>query len=382
MSDGKDSQLEGKERSLLEEGEISKSEEEGSGLVFEDSSQNGPEVNCRINLGTDGSEDDADVDSESEEKLPICAQANLTRMRQQVKRLRAERKKLREDLALKAHELAVLKENQSPDSKSDGQLDGSVASIWNCPGCSKLKTKVEALKGKLAQARLQLGGGGEDAVKVEEGVEAVAENGLSLAEQVRQTAEAAVAGQGMLYEPTSGLYYHQASGYYFDAERSLYYDGNLGTWYRWDAEKEEYAVYSTAPEEEVAAHRELQRRKEEREQERRRAKEEKREKRRRANVEEPGSGNESSNSDNEDSDDDNEEDSVPPCVRMIVLDSGDPKVYFGYTYMEECSHQRQNVKFVLVLLPFVLVDPIRLHSGETWQPSHGDSARGINRFLR
>ena len=141
-------------------------------------------------------------------------------------------------------------------------------------------------------------------------------------------------------------------------------------------------MYSTAPEEEVAAHRELQRRKEEREQERRRAKEEKREKRRRANVEEPGSGNESSNSDNEDSDDDNEEDSVPPCVRMIVLDSGDPKVYFGYTYMEECSHQRQNVKFVLVLLPFVLADPIRLHLGETWQSSHGDSARGINRFLR
>merc|ERR1711881_698048 len=57
-----------------------------------------------------------------------------------------------------------------------------------------------------------------------------------------------------IYEPTSGLYYHQASGYYFDAERSLYYDGNLGTWYRWDSEKEEYAVYSTAPEEEVAAH--------------------------------------------------------------------------------------------------------------------------------
>jgi len=93
MSDGKDSQLEGKESSLLEEGEISKSEEEGSGLVYEDSPQNDPEINCRINLGTDGSEDDADVDSESEEKLPICAQANLTRMRQQVKRLRAERKK-------------------------------------------------------------------------------------------------------------------------------------------------------------------------------------------------------------------------------------------------------------------------------------------------
>ena len=324
--------MEGVESSALEEGEISKYEEERSGLVSEDSNQNGLESNCRVGLGTDGSEDDADVDSESEEKLPICAQANLTRLRQQVKRLRAERKKLKEDLAGKSKELAILKENQSHDSKSDGQIEGGVASIWNCPGCSKLQTKVETLKGKLAQARLQLGGG-EDSGKAEEKVEPVAEKELSLAEQVRQTAEAAVAGQGMIYEPTSGLYYHQASGYYFDAERSLYYDGNLGTWYRWDAEKGEYAVYSTAPEEEVAAHRELQRRKEEKEQERRRAKEERREKRRKANVEENGPENDSSNSDDEDSEDDEEEDSVPPCVRMIVLDSGDPKVCLGHTWI-------------------------------------------------
>merc|ERR1712157_91978 len=120
----------------------------------------------------------------------------------------------------------------------------------------------EALKGKLAQARLELGKTQAASSTEEEKVESVkVEKELSLAEQVRQAAEAAVAGQGMLYEPTSGLYYHQASGYYFDAERSLYYDGNLGTWYRWDAEKQEYAVYSTA-------HRELQRRKEEKEQER------------------------------------------------------------------------------------------------------------------
>ena len=319
---------------MLEEGEISKSEEERTAL----------ENNCLI--GTDGSEDDAD--SEEEEKLPICAQTNLTRLRQQVKRLRSERKKLREDLAGKAEELAILKENRSLDSKSDRQIEeSSVASIWNCPGCSKLQTKVETLKGKLAQARLQLGGGGEDSGKAEEQkVEpAAAEKELSLAEQVRQTAEAAVAGQGMVYEPTSGLYYHQASGYYFDAERSLYYDGNLGTWYRWDAEKQEYAVYSTAPEEEVAAHRELQRRKEEKEQERKRAREEKREKRRMENVEENGSGNDSSNSDDEDIDDDDEENSVPPCVRMIVLDSGDPKVCLGHTW-----------KFLLVLLPSFRLD--------------------------
>merc|ERR1712192_206867 len=184
-----------------------------TGLILEDSSQNGLENNVRDDLGIVESEDDADVDSESEEKLPICAQANLTRLRQQVKRLRIERKKLRGDLAGKNKELAVLKENQSHDPKSDSKL----ASMWSCPGCSKLQTKVEALKGKLSQARLQLGGSGEDSSKPaaeEKKVEAAPsvveeKQELSLAEQVRQAAEAAVAGQGMLYEPTSGLYYHQ-----------------------------------------------------------------------------------------------------------------------------------------------------------------------------
>ena len=335
MSEGKDSHVEGEENSSLEEGEIPKSEDERTALVFEDPIQNGLENNCRVEIGIDESEDDADVDSESEEKLPICAQANLTRLRQQVKRMRAERKKLREDLIGKDKELAVLKENQGHDQKSDSQL----ASIWSCPGCSKLQTKVEALKGKLAQARLQLSDGGDDSSKAaEEKVEppVVEEKELSLAEQVRQAAEAAVAGQGMLYEPTSGLYYHQASGYYFDAERSLYYDGNLGTWYRWDAEKEEYAVYSTAPEEEVAAHKELQRRKDEKEQERRRAKEERREKRKREGVDENGGvEGENGSSSSDDEEDEDEEDSIPPCVRMIVLDSGDPKVFNRQKYSHE-----------------------------------------------
>ena len=302
------SHFEEMDSSLLEEGEIPKSEEEASGLI-QHSNQN---ILCNKDLDeNDGSEDDTDVDSESEEKLPICAQANLTKLRRQVKRLRAERQKLREDLAGKVKELAVIKD-------SDNQME----SLWSCPGCSKLQTKVETLKGKLAQARLELGGG-EDSIKVEEKAEAVEEKELSLAEQVRQAAEAAVVGQGMLYEPTSGLYYHQASGYYFDAERSLYYDGNLGTWYRWDAEKGEYVVYSTAPDEEVAAHKELQRRREEKEQERRRAKDEKREKRRKA--EEIEEGDISSTSDEEEEEDG--EDHIPPCVRMIVLDSGDPKVF-------------------------------------------------------
>ena len=50
--------MEGVESSVLEEGEISKYEEERSGLVSEDSNQNGLESNCRVGLGTDGSEDD------------------------------------------------------------------------------------------------------------------------------------------------------------------------------------------------------------------------------------------------------------------------------------------------------------------------------------
>ena len=311
----------GKVSPLLEEGEI-KSEEDA---VCPGAACKGPE---KEGAGIEQSDDDEDVDSEAEEKLPICVQANLTRLRQKVKRLRADTKRLREELSKKDKKLTALIEINHAESISNGPTEGDLARMWGCAGCSNLQSKVEALKGKLAQARLELGKTQAAGSTEEEKVEPVkVEKELSLAEQVRQAAEAAVVEQGMIYEPTSGLYYHQASGYYFDAERSLYYDGNSGTWYRWDAEKGEYAVYSTAPQEEVAAHQELQRRKEEQSQEKKKIRQANREKKRK---ERPG---EETNDDEEGSDsedlgsEDEEEDSIPPCVRMIVLDSGDPKVF-------------------------------------------------------
>ena len=311
----------GKVSPLLEEGEI----KSGEDAVCLGTVCNGLE---KEGAGIEQSDDDEDVDYEAEEKLPICVQANLTRLRQQVKKLRADKRKLREDLAKKDKKLAALIEINHAESISNGPTEGNLARMWGCAGCSNLQSKVEALKGKLAQARLELGKTQAASSKEEEKVEPVkVEKELSLAEQVRQAAEAAVVEQGMIYEPTSGLYYHQASGYYFDAERSLYYDGNSGTWYRWDADKGEYAVYSTAPQEEVAAHQELQRRKEEQSQEKKRIRQAKREeKRKERQGEETNNDEEGSNSEDLESEDE-EEDSIPPCVRMIVLDSGDPKVF-------------------------------------------------------
>jgi len=317
----------GKVSPLLEEGEI-KSEEDAvcPGSVCNRSEKEG--------AGIEQSDDDEDVDSEAEEKLPICAQANLTRLRQQVKKLRAEKRRLKEDLAKKDKKLTALIEINHAESISNGPTEGDLARMWGCAGCSNLQSKVEALKGKLAQARLELGKTQAAGSTEEEKVDPVkVEKELSLAEQVRQAAEAAVVEQGMIYEPTSGLYYHQASGYYFDAERSLYYDGNSGTWYRWDADKGEYVVYSTAPQEEVAAHQELQRRKEEQSQEKKKIRQAKREKKRKERQGEE-TNNDEEGSDSEDLEsEDEEEDSIPPCVRMIVLDSGDPKVRPGSLHL-------------------------------------------------
>jgi len=317
----------GKVSPSLEEGEI-KSEEDA---VCPGAAYKGPE---KEGARTEQSDDDEDVDSEAEEKLPICAQANLTRLRQQVKKLRADKRRLREDLAKKDKKLTALIEINRAESISNGPSKGDLARMWGCAGCSNLQSKVEALKGKLAQARLELGKTQAAGSTEEEKVESVkVEKELSLAEQVRQAAEAAVVEQGMIYEPTSGLYYHQASGYYFDAERSLYYDGNSGTWYRWDADKGEYVVYSTAPQEEVAAHQELQRRKEEQSQEKKKIRRAKREKKRKERQgEETNDDEEGSDSEDLESEDE-AEDSIPPCVRMIVLDSGDPKVRPGSLHM-------------------------------------------------
>jgi hypothetical protein len=137
-------------------------------------------------------------------------QGSLARLRGQVVRLRAERRALRARLA------------------EDGCSGG----------CVGLRGRLELLQRIVEQCRacrLELEGvegKQEEVVKENEVKEEKVKEEVSLAEEMRRAAEAAVAQQGMVYEPTSGLYYHAASGYYYDSERSLYYDGNSGTWYR------------------------------------------------------------------------------------------------------------------------------------------------------
>ena len=43
----------------------------------------------------------------------------------------------------------------------------------------------------------------------------------------------------------------------------------------------------------------------------------------------------SSDNDDDDEEEEDEEDSIPPCVRMIVLDSGDPKVFKRQKYSHD-----------------------------------------------
>lgn len=67
---------------------------------------------------------------------------------------------------------------------------------------------------------------------------------LSLAEEIREAAEAAQNNTGFVYEPTSGLYYDQRTGYYYNAEYGLYYDGSTGCYYKYDQENNKFEFHS------------------------------------------------------------------------------------------------------------------------------------------
>ncbi|XP_055838661.1 angiogenic factor with G patch and FHA domains 1 isoform X2 [Episyrphus balteatus] len=67
---------------------------------------------------------------------------------------------------------------------------------------------------------------------------------LTLAEEIREAAEAAQNDNGFVYEPTSGLYYDQRTGYYYNAEYGLYYDGSNGCYYKYDQENNKFEFHS------------------------------------------------------------------------------------------------------------------------------------------
>ncbi|KAM4707404.1 angiogenic factor with G patch and FHA domains 1 [Discoglossus pictus] len=70
------------------------------------------------------------------------------------------------------------------------------------------------------------------------------EDGISLAESLRATAEAAVSQTGFTYDESSGMYYDHSTGFYYDSETQLYYDCNTGIYYYCDVESGRYQFHS------------------------------------------------------------------------------------------------------------------------------------------
>ncbi|XP_063238229.1 angiogenic factor with G patch and FHA domains 1 [Bacillus rossius redtenbacheri] len=68
----------------------------------------------------------------------------------------------------------------------------------------------------------------------------------NLADEVKQAAESAMQQTGFVYEATSGMYYDYSTGYYYDAERGLYYNGDSGTYYSFDSSTNEFKFHSQA----------------------------------------------------------------------------------------------------------------------------------------
>ncbi|XP_043913958.1 angiogenic factor with G patch and FHA domains 1 isoform X2 [Protopterus annectens] len=68
--------------------------------------------------------------------------------------------------------------------------------------------------------------------------------GVSLAESLRATAEAAMSQTGFTYDETTGLYYDSSTGFYYDSENQLYYDPNTGIYYYLDSESGRYQFHS------------------------------------------------------------------------------------------------------------------------------------------
>ncbi|CAI9623024.1 unnamed protein product, partial [Staurois parvus] len=73
----------------------------------------------------------------------------------------------------------------------------------------------------------------------------VGEEGTSLAESLRATAEAALSQTGFTYDENTGLYYDHSTGFYYDSESQLYYDPSTGIYYYYcDVESGRYQFHS------------------------------------------------------------------------------------------------------------------------------------------
>ncbi|XP_040196926.1 angiogenic factor with G patch and FHA domains 1 isoform X2 [Rana temporaria] len=70
------------------------------------------------------------------------------------------------------------------------------------------------------------------------------EEGTSLAESLRATAEAALSQTGFAYDENTGMYYDHSTGFYYDSESQLYYDPSTGIYYYCDVESGRYQFHS------------------------------------------------------------------------------------------------------------------------------------------
>ncbi|XP_040060853.2 angiogenic factor with G patch and FHA domains 1 isoform X2 [Gasterosteus aculeatus] len=70
------------------------------------------------------------------------------------------------------------------------------------------------------------------------------DNGGSIADMLRATAEEAMTQTGFVFDETTGLYYDHSTGFYYDSASQLYYDANTGIYYCFDAESGRYQFHS------------------------------------------------------------------------------------------------------------------------------------------
>ncbi|XP_046559012.1 angiogenic factor with G patch and FHA domains 1-like isoform X2 [Haliotis rubra] len=67
---------------------------------------------------------------------------------------------------------------------------------------------------------------------------------ISIAESLKQTAEATLSQSGFVFDDNSGLYYDYKSGYYYNHEQGLYYDPATGTYFYYEEASGEYKFHS------------------------------------------------------------------------------------------------------------------------------------------
>ncbi|XP_070542245.1 angiogenic factor with G patch and FHA domains 1-like isoform X1 [Ptychodera flava] len=70
------------------------------------------------------------------------------------------------------------------------------------------------------------------------------EEGQSIAESLKSTAEAALSQSGFVFDEQTGFYYDYNTGYYYDSKNQLYYDANTGIYYYYNQHTKSYEFHA------------------------------------------------------------------------------------------------------------------------------------------